>query len=117
MEITRTAATRARSDSHFGRTATSASQTPRMMEAITAHAVPHVTADRSPARPVLRRCAAAIATMRNISTPSRSVTRKTWSMDSGGEDQLAALRDAQAVLASVVRDDEHFARTEKGVAG
>ena len=38
-------------------------------------------------------------------------------MDSGGEDQLAALRDAQAVFASVVRDDELFARTEKGVAG
>ena len=43
-------------------------------------AVPQATAGSSAARPVLRRYAAAMATMRNISMPSRSVTSRTWPM-------------------------------------
>src|SRR5579859_2229753 len=96
--------------SHFGVTATSASHTPSTTEANTAVAVPQATAGSSAARPVLRRYAAAIATMRNISMPSRSVTRRIWPMALGGEDQLAVLRDAQAVFAAVVRNDELLER-------
>src|SRR5258708_13568056 len=102
--------------SHFGVTATSASHTPSTTETSTAVAVPQVTAGSSAARPVLRRYAAAIATMRNISMPSRSVTRRIWPMASGGEDQLAALGDAQAVFAPVVSNDEFLARPEQHLA-
>src|SRR5437763_7905337 len=101
IETTNTAATSASRLSHFGSTATSASQTPSTTEASTAATVPQVTAESSAARPVLRRYAAAIATIRNISIPSRSVTRRTWPMVLGGEDQLAGLWDAQSVFAPV----------------
>src|SRR5438105_3116374 len=92
IETTSTAATSASRLSHFGSTATSASQTPSTTEASTAATVPQVTAESSAARPVLRRYAAAIATIRNISIPSRSVTRRTWPMPLGGEHHLAKQR-------------------------
>src|SRR6267378_2450674 len=78
MEMTSTAATSASNASHFGRTATSASQVPRTTEAATAVAVPQPTAERSAARPDFLRYVAAITTIRNISMPSRSVTSSIW---------------------------------------
>src|SRR5438445_1800599 len=108
MEMTSTAATSASNASHFGRTATSASQVPRTTEVPIAVAVPQPTAESSAARPVLLRYVAAIATIRNISMPSRSVTSSIWPIGGslGGQDQFSVLRQPQAVLAAVMRDHE-----------
>src|SRR6478736_9172655 len=81
METTSAAATSASTASQKGCTATSASQTPRMVDAATAAAVPHQTAGSSASRPVFLRYAAAMATIRNISIPSRSVTTIIWPID------------------------------------
>src|SRR5690349_16851414 len=114
----------ARSASHFGSTATSASHTPSTTDARTAAIVPAVTAESSAARPVLRRYAAAMATIRNISIPSRNVTSRTWPMRLRREDEFSVLRDAQPVFATVVRNDElallaeeHLARDLRRRAG
>src|SRR5216684_1235679 len=108
MEMTSTAATSASNAYHFGRTATSASQVPRTTEAAIAVAVPQPTAESSGARPVFLRYVAAIATIRNISMPSRSVTSSIWPIGGslGGQDQFSVLREPQAVLAAVMRDHE-----------
>src|SRR5678815_1513346 len=78
MVITRVAATSARTPSQNGVTTASASHTPRMVDATTALPAPQPTAESSGSRPVLRRYAAAMATIRNISMPSRSVTTIIW---------------------------------------
>src|SRR6266496_4032375 len=54
--------------------------------------------------------------MRNISIPSRSVTRSIWPIALRGEDELAVLGHAQPVLATVVRNDQFLARAEQYVA-
>src|SRR6266498_1453719 len=54
--------------------------------------------------------------MRNISIPSRSVTRSIWPIALRGEDELAVLGHAQPVLATVVRDDQFLARAEQYLA-
>src|SRR5882672_773625 len=51
--------------------------------------------------------------MRNISMPSRSVTSRTWPIALRRENELAVLGHAQPVLATVVRDDQFFARAEQ----
>src|SRR5882762_776261 len=79
MEMTSTAATSASNASHFGRTATSASQVPRTTEAAIAVAVPQPTAESSAARPDFIRYVAAIA---RISFPfwvsRRRYSRPLW---------------------------------------
>src|SRR2546422_1057462 len=118
MEMTSTAATSASKASHFGRTATSASQVPRTTEAATAVAVPQPTAESSSARPDFLRYVAAIATIRNISIPSRSVTSSIWLISGslGGQDQFSVLRQPQAVLAAVMRNHELAIRPKERLA-
>src|SRR5467141_488594 len=118
MEMTSTAATSASKASHFGRTATSASQVPKTTEAAIAVAVPQPTAESRAARPDFLRYVAAIATIRNISIPSRRVTSSIWPIGSlGGQDQFSALRQPQAVLAAVVRDHQLTTMAKQRFAG
>src|SRR6266404_404169 len=118
MEMTSTAATSASKASHFGRTATSASQVPRTTEAAIAVAVPQPTAESSAARPDFLRYVAAIATIRNISIPSRSVTSSIWPIGGslGGQDQFSVLGQPQAVLAAVMRNHELAVGAKKRLA-
>src|SRR5262245_46879118 len=108
-----TAATTASSASQMGWTATSARNTPSTMETTAAVPVPHHAAGTRPSRPVFRRYAIAIATMRKASMPSLSVKTVICSMvvpricvDSGGQNQLAVLGAPETVFAPFVLDDQ-----------
>src|SRR5438045_2043862 len=119
MEMTRTAATRESRASHFGSTAASASHVPSTTEMATEAAVPQPTAESRASRPVCRRYVAAMATMRNISIPSRSVTSSIWPISNllRREDQLVVLSQAQPVLPPVVDDDQFAIGSEQRSAG
>src|SRR2546426_11991241 len=118
MVMTSTAATSASKASHFGRTAASASQVPRTTEAATAVAVPQPTAESSAARPDFLRYVVAIATIRNISIPSRSVTSSIWPIGGslGGQDQFSVLRQPQTLLAAVMRNHELAHRAKESLS-
>src|SRR5438876_6118542 len=99
--MTSTAATSASKASHFGRTATSASQVPRTTEAATAVAVPQPTAESSAARPDFLRYVAASATIRK---PTRSRTLRKRG-GSGTSSAAGLLRSRTTRLAEARYED------------